>query len=780
MTLTLATAPLMGQTAKEVADSLILQAPAPGAHHLSLPAVPEGVSIQLGGADYEQIIRADGSIMPVISEVPVQVFFKVTKDGETVDSKDYQVLVKPVNNTPQGTNPKPDTIPAILQWCGSRGAWTPGQVITISSIDPTLAEILAQDLRHLYPDRTVRVLPAGEPADICLSIAPELKDTAESYRMEVQPEGVRILCGTEGKDNPVCIATHKGEIISGTVITPTQTKRTSLYYGTRTLLQILRTNNGSVPCGTALDFPRYSLRGFMLDIARTPYALSDLYNVVDLMAWYKMNDLHLVINNNYIFHEHYLDSGRDPFKESYTAFRLESKIKGADGTPLTAQDLSYSKKDFRALIDYAKTRGVNIVPEFDTPGHALSFTRVRPDLIYQGRMRSHAKRRCEMLDAANPETLTFMGEVFDEYLKPEGDQPAVFEGCVVHVGADEFYGEAEDYRRYMDGLLNIVLSRGYTPRVWGSLSSKPGNTPVVAKGVQMNLWNTGWMKAKEAIDLGYDVINTNDGALYIVPFANYYRMDKNHKWVYNSWMPNRVGGELLPAGHPQLLGATFAVWNDTTDLLHNGYGMIDIWDIISESMDILGQRLWSTPQNPRDFDAHRSLVQTIGQAPCATPLYLGKNGAESRVLSISSDVPKQLNMGAVGPDYHLTLQLQLEGVTPGEEQALLSGPEGVLLGVMKDGSVGFRRADGMEFAWDVRLPVGQPVKLELIGTLGKTRLLINGQEAEKITLNNYRNADDGYAKRTRGLISTFVLPLQQVGTTLNGTVQQLHLSTGSN
>ena len=37
---------------------------------------------------------------------------------------------------------------------------------------------------------------------------------------------------------------------------------------------------GSVPCGTAVDFPRYQLRGFMLDVARTPYPLSYLKDVI--------------------------------------------------------------------------------------------------------------------------------------------------------------------------------------------------------------------------------------------------------------------------------------------------------------------------------------------------------------------------------------------------------------------------------------------------------------------------------------------------------------------
>lgn len=118
---------------------------------------------------------------------------------------------------------------------------------------------------------------------------------------------------------------------------------------------MLRQNPDGVPCGTAVDFPRYPVRGFMLDIARTPYPLSYLKDLIRTMSWYKLNDLHLVINNNYIFHEHYVDNGHDPFKESYSAFRLESNVKGKDGTPLTAKDLSYTKKEFADLIGLRQT-----------------------------------------------------------------------------------------------------------------------------------------------------------------------------------------------------------------------------------------------------------------------------------------------------------------------------------------------------------------------------------------------------------------------------------------
>ena len=742
----LATAPLMGQTAQEVADNLTVPALKPGDSQLVLPQVP-GAQISLGGADYKQVIGPDGRVQPVLADTPVHVFFNVTKDGEEAVSKDYRILVPGVGR--QG-NAQPRVIPELLQWRGDQGYLELGNKdLKVFCEDASLAEQICNDLSQVSGRKVSLVADRSAKPDIIFCSGLKERLGEEGYFMAIDKEAVTISAAT----------------------------RRGLFWGSRTLLQMLRQNGGSMPCGQAMDFPRFGLRGFMLDIARTHFTLAELRDVVDVMAWYKMNDLHLVINNNYIFHENYVDKGRDPFKESYSAFRLESNVKGADGTPLTAQDLFYTKKEFIDFIDYAKARGVNIVPEFDTPGHALSFTRVRPDLIYQGKMRGHAKRRCEMLDAANAETIKFVGSVFDEYLlKDEKLGRPVFDGCVVHVGSDEFYGEAEDYRKYTDGLLRHVLDRGYTPRVWGSLSSKPGKTPVVAKGVQMNLWSSGWMKAWEAVKLGYDVINTNDGALYIVPFANYYRMDRNHKWVYNHFLPNKVGGETLPAGHPQLLGATFAVWNDMCGLRHQGYGMYDIWGIIRDSMNVLSQRMWGKIRTPMSYEEHKQLAEAIGGAPGSNPLNAWDNGVRSIDADLASTpLPADLGKPSVGPGYHLTMEVELAEAPEGQEQVLLSSPEGELIAVMKDGSIGFRRADTMEFAWATKLPVGKRTKLELIGEPGNTRLILDGQPVEKMTLNTYSSLDEDFSPRTKNIISTFILPLQVVGKSFNGKVYSLHV-----
>ena len=369
------------------------------------------------------------------------------------------------------------------------------------------------------------------------------------------------------------------------------------------------------------------------------------------------------------------------------------------------------------------------------------------------------------------------GRGFPVGIHPKLGRP-VFADCgVVHVGADEFYGDKEDYRHFANAVLSHALKRGYTPRIWGSLSTKPGKTPVVSKGVQMNLWNTGWMRAWEAVNQGYDVINTNDGALYIVPFAGYYRMDRNHKGLYNNWIPNRIGNETLPSGHPQLLGGTFSVWNDETDIMHTGYAPYDIWGIISGSMDVLSQKLWGTAKAPDTFEQHRELVSSIGNAPRTNPLHKWKDAQPFTVKP--SSLPQKLDKPALGPNYRLTMELELTAAPEGKEQVLLSAPEGELLAVMKDGTVGFRRDDSLEFSFGAKLPVGKKVKVEIVGEPEKTSLLLDGEPAGTAVLKNFsdksKDFPDNFKHRPKVHRSTFILPLKELGSSFQGKVFHMNV-----
>lgn len=157
-----AASPLMGQDAQQIANSLSIPEVKAGAKQLPMPSV-SGAQIKLLGADYEELINSKGKIAPVISDTPVNVSFKVTKDGKEAVSKDYEIMLK-APNASQG-NPKPRIIPEILQWKGGQGEYKLGSTVTVACPEKELAQIFAADMEDVLGHKVKFVAP-GAKADI--------------------------------------------------------------------------------------------------------------------------------------------------------------------------------------------------------------------------------------------------------------------------------------------------------------------------------------------------------------------------------------------------------------------------------------------------------------------------------------------------------------------------------------------------------------------------------------------------------------------------------------
>lgn len=100
------------------------------------------------------------------------------------------------------------------------------------------------------------------------------------------------------------------------------------------------------------DSPQFPHRGLLLDPARTFIPVTDVKSVIDGMMYSKLNVLHL----------HLTDSQSFPIA---LASRPEITQYGAQSA-----DKVYTKADLRDLVLYAAERGVEIIPEMDSPGHA--------------------------------------------------------------------------------------------------------------------------------------------------------------------------------------------------------------------------------------------------------------------------------------------------------------------------------------------------------------------------------------------------------------------------
>ncbi len=549
---------------------------------------------------------------------------------------------------------KPEVIPDLRQWTDAPETYhLPKQPRLILDLNNpqlrTHAEVFAKEIQATC----VAATTAPKPGDITLKVQPDVVENPEGYTLEVTPQGITITAPT-----PL-----------------------GAFWGTRTLLQVFDTQAKTFPCGKAVDWPQYKVRGFMFDCGRKPFALSTIETLVKLCSYYKLNDLQLHLTDNYIWLHNYpgVKSAADvlAIEPSAGAFRLESAIPG-----LTAKDGAFSKAEFKGVMEKAAAMGVQIVPEIDVPGHALAMVRVRPDLMYKGSVgNKHDCERAAMLDLTNPETFPFVAKIFDEYIDEN-----IFTGDVIHIGTDEYYGNAEEYRAFTDQLLKHIIAKGKTPRFWGSLRAKKGNTPVVAKGTQMHIWSLDWQDPRVALKDGYDIINILDVHSYVVPNGTgnvgAYGDDLNMKPYYETWHPGtfkrRNTDWSVDPNHPQLLGAAWAVWNDNAFMTDPGLCGRDLLPMIHKNCAVVAQKTWS-PTNDRPYEAFledlRAHAPQLGTTPPA---------AWKRTFTVTAgDAPQCLAKSD---------ELALYAITP------------------HDGKVGFWREEAY-YSFDVTLEKGKRYEL---------------------------------------------------------------------
>jgi len=199
----------------------------------------------------------------------------------------------------------------------------------------------------------------------------------------------------------------------------------------------------TVAGGRVLDGPRYAWRGLSLDLARTSFTLDEVRRVVDLLALYKLNVLHLHLTDD--------QAWRLPFGRG-------------DGGAL-ADPAFYEAADLRALVAYAADRFVTLVPEVDTPGHASALVTMHPELASGRNLVSFElvpghEHHTVWLDPELPATFPLIEEV----LAGVAD---TFPGPYLHIGGDEPWGMPHDlYVPYVDRVREMVRSLGKRPLGW--------------------------------------------------------------------------------------------------------------------------------------------------------------------------------------------------------------------------------------------------------------------------------------------------------------------------
>ena len=755
---------------------------------LPMPSVPEGYTVKLNGADFEQIIGDDGTIVRPLTDKVVKVSFEVTEDETKATKKtgDLEFIVKGENIQIEGMNSKPVVIPEIAEWYSdSTNTLDINKIDTVVYNDDSLGEVVDEFIND-YEDFTGIKLSKEKG---------NTRANAYNFIKEVQDS----LLGDEG---------YTMDIQSDKVIVKSQSSIGNMY-GMQTILQMYKQNENSFNIGTMRDYPRFETRGFLFDIARKPVSMEMIKDVSRTMRYYKMNDLQLHLSDNYIFLEQYgkLENENEAFK-AYEAFRLESGLTNDKGESPTAKDYWISKEEFNNFITSERDFGMKIVPEIDVPAHATSFTKIWPELMVANKVSMLNANRplIDHLDVSKNETMDKIKEIFDDYTK--GSNPTFDSQTTVHIGADEFLADYTAYRNFLNELVPHVKETN-TVRMWGGLTWIDDNKTQIEKeaieNVEMNLWSSDWADGLQMYDMGYKLINTIDDFGYMVPNgsmgrANAYGDLLNINRIFNEFEVNRVktksGYKYLPSGDEQMLGAAFAIWSDNIDKSASGLSESDLYWRFFDAMPFYAEKTWATTGKEKGSAEQLStLANEQGIGPNVNPYYQEEKDGEvyqsydfENGLEDTSTNDRDLIEGTakvengslnldseesyvtspidkLGNGNELSFDITLEKASkPGDiifEADAAYGTHDIR--VMEDGKLGFTR-ELYNYYFDYELPVGKTVNIKIVTEQQKTKLYVDD---EFVCDANGKYIHNDIVKKENITNATFALPLERIGSKTN-------------
>lgn len=758
----------------------VIESAAEGGRRLVMPETPEGFEATLIGADLEQVIGADGTVYDTIQDKEVTVGYRVedTRGREEMREVSFTVTVPAANVVPGGersdaqeVNACPDwLVPSIAEWKGGEGDFVPGMTARI---------IVDMDSR---PPEKGGNSPAetGRDAEVdgqaLWDVATLMQELCKKQWHSCT--GVTVCRGTEEDIGPGDIYLGYAETenglgkegytceISDRCVIKAETA-TGVRWGTVTLMQLLFQTGGSAPQGQIRDYPLYEVRGFGIDVARKAVSIDTLYRMMETMSWYKMNDLTIHLNDNEILATSGLTDSAEHAMTAESAFRLESSLGNEKGETLTSAEYAYTQEEFAALIATAKTYGVTVVPEIDTPAHSLSITKLYPEYALRTSTES-----VDQIDLGNDNAVAFVEQIWREALDEE--KGAFREAEIVGIGMDEYYGDGEQYRQYLARINDLAQDAGKTVRLWGSLSNMGGTTKPLPENLQMNLWSTVWADPQEMYGAGYSLINMQNNHLYLIPGGGYDRLDGRD--LYENWAPNRFYDynrrETIPSYSPQMLGAAYMIWNDMCGRLDVGICEYDLYERFSEPLGALSARLWGAEK----LEAQAGRTPSVSDESAYD--FLQACMADVEFPSVLTDD----KAAAAEPDYEIQMEVWLEPGSTAERQTerqdaendagkagKQSGQDGPRRAQIiaegdcaygkwafyavepETGRVGFAR-EGRTYTFDYTLPEGEWVNLKVKGTSGETTLYAEGKMVDS------PGSDEPFEEH-----ATFVFPLQRTG-----------------
>ncbi|MFD9909740.1 family 20 glycosylhydrolase [Streptomyces sp. NPDC059063] len=538
-----------------------------------------------------------------------------------------------------------------------------------------------------------------------------------------------------------------------------------LFYGTRTLLQLLRAtapDHRAVPRARSLDRPAQRIRMVHLDAGRKYWRPGYLRNLIRRMGDQKLNTLFLHLSEA-------------------EGFRLYSpRFPG-----LADPDHSYSRADIERLKAFAARHHVQLMPGLELPGHATAVSEAfgigfgsGPGACTGAHTHSHLTPDW-IVDMTSERAVAKSKEIVDEFA-------GWFDAPLFSVGAEEVPGQLADcprvrdhlaaapdvstlgdlLNRYINTLDDVVTAHGRRTAVYNGSEHLPAPQQQVHERVVFLTWEgTG---AEPAIP-GHDEIAI--GPFYNTP-NNYHHKYPDEPWMYDAWAPSAA---------PDMLGSGLTNWADYNFWADDDY----VERHMAGARAVLADRTWNRSPTPDALTDFRARVRRVGDPPGMTRewqrprvpdrpshrwtfddapypkgwTYAGSPGntlfardaagglhGTSYIVENPTPVPgvrgqawrfdsdrDGVGFGGVDVAEPWTVSVRVRPSARTGDQVLLSSQAGALK-LMQHGTgrVGFTRYGVADFSFPYTLPLDRWTRLTWVATPGRTALYADGERVGSV------------------------------------------------
>tara|TARA_R110001592_G_scaffold163037_1_gene396739 strand:+ start:14277 stop:15929 length:1653 start_codon:yes stop_codon:yes gene_type:complete len=398
-----------------------------------------------------------------------------------------------------------------------------------------------------------------------------------------------------------------------------------VFYGAQSLLQYVISNNTRTPIKMPAliisDKPNVAWRGMTMDVSRHFYNTKAIKELLDLMAFYKLNvfQWHLADNEGWR-----LEIKKYPKLTDVGAWRTEipgsimykkdsTYSKKLDGKPYQYGGF-YTQKQVKEIVAYAKDRNITVVPEIDVPGHSGAALSAYPEFSCEKHIQETPNSTL-WNDVVNPldvnlnycagqdSTFAFLENVFTEVMD-------LFPSTYIHIGGDEvdksYWKKCPVCQKRMadNNLKNEEELQSYFLKRIAKFLEKNnrkviGWDEILDGGAPENATVMSWRGEDGGIaaaKLKQDVIMSPSDPLYFnryqddpknEPFAAAFSINTLQR-VYDYQL---IPEELSADEAKYIIGSQFAVWTEfISSVEHLEY-------ILLPRLPAFAENLWSNPKN---------------------------------------------------------------------------------------------------------------------------------------------------------------------------------------